>query len=74
MSTLGKDSELFKRYVEKLTVQEDKFDAARDKLVQLRTDLASKRWQLAQLFPSSDKDAPAIDGSDAEDPFGKDAP
>jgi len=73
MSTLGKDSELFKRYVEKLTAQEDKFDAARDKLVQLRTDLATKRWQLAQLFSSSDKAAPATDGAGAEDPFGENA-
>lgn len=69
MSSLDRDSDLYRRYVTKLTGQEDKFDAARDTIVRTRTELSKMRLELSRFFPSSDK----VDKEDADDnPFGDD--
>jgi chromosome segregation ATPase len=76
MSPLNHDSELYRRYVAKLTAQEDRFDDALQAIAQSRVKLAEFKGELAKFFPSS-QDAqngePDDDASAAgEDPF--DAP
>ncbi len=66
MSHLGRESDLYRRYLAKLTAQEDNFDKGRKVVWQTRVELAEMRRELAKFFPSSDRD----DGIDALDPFG----
>jgi hypothetical protein len=67
MSPLDRDSELYRRYVTKLTSQEDKFDSAIEAIAQTRVKYSEIKRQLAKFFSSSEDDAETPDGGD---PFG----
>ncbi len=80
MSPLDRDSELYRRYVTKLTNQEDKFDGVLQAIAQTRVTFSELKRQLAKFFPSSEaEDDAELPGGDAnpfgsedfgEDPFG----
>jgi hypothetical protein len=66
MRTLQYDSELYRHYVTKMTLQEKNFDRARQVISRTRTKLSEKGRELAKFFPSTgDAKAP----SEAFDPF-----
>jgi hypothetical protein len=65
MSQLSHDSDLYRRYLDKLTAQENNFDKGRAVIWQTRVELAELRRELAKFFPSSDND----DEIDLLDPF-----
>ena len=69
MSPLDRDSELYRRYVTKLTSQEDRFDGALQAIAQTRVKYSEIKRQLAKFFPSSEDDAEIPDGGN---PFGAD--
>jgi hypothetical protein len=84
MSPLNRDSELYRRYVTKLTAQEDRFDDALQAIAQSRVRLTELTRELAKYFPSSDQndkgqpgdnpfgagENPFGDGQSDDDPFG----
>ena len=53
MSALDHDSDIYHRYVQKLTAQEDRFDAALQLIARLRGQRTDQQRELAKFFPSS---------------------
>jgi hypothetical protein len=70
MSALGRDSDLYRRYVAKLTKQEDNFDKALAVIAGARVQFSQMRRELAKFFPSSSEDNATPSPFDAPDPFG----
>ncbi len=70
MSALGHDSDLYRRYVTKLTAQEDHFDKQLGAIAQTRVRYTEMRRELAKFFPSSADDEAGADPFEVGDPFG----
>jgi hypothetical protein len=74
MAPLNRDSDLYRRYVTKLTTQEDRFDEALQAIAQSRVELTGLSRELAKFFPSSDDDPKSqVDDNPmgpGQDPFG----
>ena len=73
MTTLDHATDLYRRFVAKLTTQEDNFDKSLQLIAQLRAELAEKKRELARLFPSSESDSDQSDPFGSVDPFGDDS-
>ncbi|MCH7726173.1 MAG: hypothetical protein IH991_06805 [Planctomycetes bacterium] len=72
MSALNRDADLYRRYVTKLTKQEDNFDKAVQVIAQTRIKHSQMRRELEKFFPCSkdDKVDVPIEAAAVKDPFG----